>query len=334
MEMKLKNNKWPRTVFALIVVSFIMVGMLSSCNYSKPIRILILGDSIGAGAGTDNSEDKCFNILKTHLEGVSEKDVIIENPSLGANTSYAAYCMANRIPNSLKFDYVFVCMGANDSETDFNLYYESIFIVVRERFGNVPIISIIENSLFDQNEKRTVIEEVSNHYKAKVMDMAKAFSNGEYSYGELCEDGTHPNTLGHKLYSDSAIHIIEELNNIKEIDADDIATLSDDLGYWKEFEYFDMSELKKISDLEYEIPTNPGKYLFGIHLMIPNGENYVQAIEDNRVFAERKWDFTGNPIEFYQVLGRNETLETVTIRFSSIEVVEAMKGVVLTRLMN
>lgn len=63
------------------------------------VNVLIVGDSIGEGAGTETDGQQWFKQLQTYLRTVNKSKVSVTNVSMGGNASYALFF--TRIPNSI-----------------------------------------------------------------------------------------------------------------------------------------------------------------------------------------------------------------------------------------
>ena len=55
------------------------------------VNVLVVGDSIGAGAGTETDGQQWFKQLQAYLRTVNKASVSVTNVSMGGNTSYAGY---------------------------------------------------------------------------------------------------------------------------------------------------------------------------------------------------------------------------------------------------
>ena len=53
------------------------------------VNVLIVGDSIGEGAGTQTNGQQWFKQLQTYLRTVNKSKVSVTNISMGGNASYA-----------------------------------------------------------------------------------------------------------------------------------------------------------------------------------------------------------------------------------------------------
>lgn len=55
------------------------------------VNVLIVGDFIGAGTGTETDGQQWYTQLQTYLRTVNKSKVSVTNVSMGGNASYAGY---------------------------------------------------------------------------------------------------------------------------------------------------------------------------------------------------------------------------------------------------
>lgn len=118
-----------------------------------PVNIIIIGDSIGSGAGSSDASHTWMSLLADYLKETYNSDITLTNISMGGNASYAGYVRALSLDNNIEYDLVIFCYGQNDSPDDFGLYYESMIRAVKKRWSNCSMISILESSQRSYTEK-------------------------------------------------------------------------------------------------------------------------------------------------------------------------------------
>ena len=67
------------------------IGLLEKWNRKNTIQLLIVGDSIGEGAGASDPAFKWYKYLIPYVEEQYGKKLEITNVSMGGNTSFAGY---------------------------------------------------------------------------------------------------------------------------------------------------------------------------------------------------------------------------------------------------
>ena len=83
------------------------------------VNILIVGDSIGAGAGTKTAGNQWFEQLKSYLRKEYGIRVGMTNVSMGGNASYAGYVRVMALEDEEDYDLAILCYGQNDSPDGF-----------------------------------------------------------------------------------------------------------------------------------------------------------------------------------------------------------------------
>lgn len=177
----------------------------------EPVRIAVLGDSIGFGIGTE-TENTWGYLLYYALAGEYGSLVTLDNLSIGGTTSYTGYYQFMRKlydePGTV-YDLVIICYGHNDMPEDFALLYESILRSVKRHDPSCQIITILESSQREYTDKIRTIQDLSDRYGADVADTIEAFAASGQPYESLTDDGTHPNAEGYQLYFETIRQVID-----------------------------------------------------------------------------------------------------------------------------
>ena len=192
-------------VFMILLISLSMAG----CSRKNTLNVLILGDSISEGAGVSDYSLKWYKFLSPYFEENYGTGLEITNTSMGGSASYAGYCRLMQQDEKADYDIIIICFGANDLEEDFDLYYESILWNITRKYPDTCVYSILESSEREYTPKMNTILNLADYYGVKVIDTIDAFNESGYAYEELCDDGTHPNDLGHQIYYEKARDVLE-----------------------------------------------------------------------------------------------------------------------------
>ncbi|MBT2695063.1 SGNH/GDSL hydrolase family protein [Bacillus sp. ISL-55] len=190
----------------------------SSFNY------LIIGDSIGRGAGAENKDMRWYSQLEMLLKDFSgsraRRNMLVQS---GA-TSFEGIYKLQKSPRFGDSDLIFIVFGENDRKymdsEQFTFFYEKLIRDAKERYPGSEIITIIESPL-KQEPFADAIKRLSTHYGAKTLDMRIPFRQSGMLTEQLTTDMVHPNGKGYQLYAASILELIKK--NI-EIDAE-IASL-------------------------------------------------------------------------------------------------------------
>ena len=216
-------------------------------------RMLIVGDSIGIGTGVSDLKLKWYKFLPSFMEEKYDVKLDITNVSMGGNTSFAGYSRIMDLEEDC-FDYVVICYGQNDSLDDFSLYYESILRAVYWRYPESRIITILESSQREYTEKMKIIQELSRHYNAQIVDTIAAFSNSGMLYEELTDDGTHPNDKGQQLYYEAVRDALIQICSEEEVsDVKEILPVNMEVEEFRNYEFYAAEEFRKASETELEL---------------------------------------------------------------------------------
>lgn len=180
---------------------------------NRDIKILVIGDSIGAQAGRDSDNGGWMDKLGAHLKSTYKCNVIVKNIAVGSTVSYEGYndFMQRDLTN---YDLVFLCFGQNDKGVlninDFNIIYEDLIRQIRIKNTNCDIIPIVESSLRQYNDYSNSIINLSTHYCFNYADTIDGFNKSGIDYSQLSKDGVHPNDNGYDIYFNIIKNIIDK----------------------------------------------------------------------------------------------------------------------------
>lgn len=194
------------------------------------VNILIIGDSIGAGAGASSNDNMWFHLLEEYLmiayypddylaeASASDEEnessellperIHLTNLSMGGNDSYAGYVTAMAFNDGIDYDLVILCYGQNDSEATLSTYYEAMIRAVKTNYPDSCLISILESSQQEYTNKILDEIELCEYYNIPMADMIAVFAASGYDDTELTYDGLHPSDLGQWYYAQSIFQMI------------------------------------------------------------------------------------------------------------------------------
>lgn len=181
------------------------------------INYLVIGDSIGRGAGAENKNLRWYSqlemLLKDFSGSRSRRNMVVQS---GA-TAFEGIYKLQKSPKFRDIDLIFVVFGENDRKymdaEEFTFFYEKLIRTAKERYPGSEIITIIENPL-TQEQFADAIKRISVHYDAKLLDMRIPFKESGMQIEQLTTDLVHPNGRGYQLYAYSIFELIK--NNIQE----------------------------------------------------------------------------------------------------------------------
>lgn len=202
---------------AMLLVMFCFAGKSITADaagnvYQKlqnkePVRVAVLGDSIGAGAGSEMGIGWVPQVGKW-MQDAYGSNVTLDNYSVGGTTSFYGYftsktAMQANVLRDGTYDLVMICYGQNDGTGNFSLVYEALLREVKMLNPACQMITLLEHSQRGYTSNIKNIMSLSRHYDADVVDTIAAFANSGYTYEQLSYDEVHPNDAGHLVYRDA-----------------------------------------------------------------------------------------------------------------------------------
>lgn len=200
----------------------------------QPVNILVVGDSIGAGSGGSDYVKAWPSLVEQHIESQYGSEVTMTNISMGGESSLAGYVRMLELPNDVCYDLIFVCYGQNDSEENFEIYYEALLREALRLYSDCAIISIQEHPQREYTNKMNSILKIANYYRIPVVDTIQPFQEYSGGYDSLVVDGTHPNDEGYKVFAEAVEKVLDQ-----EIEHVGMTTLNVEDPKNKEVLYFD-----------------------------------------------------------------------------------------------
>lgn len=328
-----KNKLFPALIVLFLVVILIGLGVIKKQN-SDTLKVLIVGDSIGEGAGASDPSLKWYKYLIPYMEETYGVKLDITNVSMGGNTSYAGYVRVMELDEQENYDLAIVCYGENDKPEKFSLYYESILWAISNKYPSCKLMTILESSQRDYTEKIRTIQSLSEHYGAYVADTIAAFNESGRPYEELCDDGTHPNDEGQKVYYETVKPLMGVFYAQKDQEmSSSIEAVNSEIVNFENFRYYSIDDFHETDGYTYELETGTLSGMLGIDYTCVKGENVITIYADDQVICEKQivWenDFTLQYIEL--IADQFEVNSGIKIVFSSKEQMEAFHGITFNK---
>ncbi|MCC2165812.1 SGNH/GDSL hydrolase family protein [Brotaphodocola catenula] len=250
------------------------------------VNVLIVGDSIGTGAGIETDGQQWFTQLQSYLRKINKNSVSLTNVSMGGNTSYAGYVRTEMLDDDINYDLAIICYGQNDSLDDFSTYYESIIRSIKNKYPDCSIISILESSQREYSEKMTMIQSICEHYHIPVADTIAAFNNSGKDYDDLTNDGIHPNDAGQKIYFETVKTIID--NNIATTTGkmEHVDIINNDVNKFDNFVWYGSdTDFDRIDDTTFIMnPSLSISGVLGIDYTYESGDNKADIYIDGKLY--------------------------------------------------
>lgn len=334
------------------------------------VNILIVGDSISAGSGASDDNHRWPVMLENYLEETYHVNVLVNNVSLGGNTSYAGYVRTRNLQDGDIYDLTILCFAQNDNPSQLAFYYEALVRAVQEKCPNSSILSIKESTLRKEKHipKVEAIESVSAYYEIPVADMVKAYQNSPLSYEELSEDLIHPSDPGQQVYFETICTLIEKgvqegwkkpgkglLAQQKETEivsdglqagndvSGSVGKESDSFTAKKEpmeqsvrildaYEYLDAGSFYQRKPLCYETDIRDFEGIVGFDYIYGTGDHWVKLKIDNQEYLTLDLNERGQTSQRYiWVIDEAGSLDgKLEIEFSDEEAAGAFQGLILS----
>lgn len=254
-------------------------------NDGFDVNILIVGDSIGAGGGTQTDGKQWFRQLKYYIEKTYHVSVGMTNVSMGGNASYAGYVRVMTLDDEVNYDLAVICYGQNDSLNGFARNYEAMIQAIQTKYPDCSIISILESSQREYTAKMLQIQEICAHYNIPVADTIAPF-NGKHDL--LTEDGVHPNDDGQDIYFQTVKDIIDE-NVINATGKMSRVETINDVSNFMNFAWYGVTEepdehgFTRVDDVTFSLNVNASGIL-GIDYSYISGSNKADIYIDGKMY--------------------------------------------------
>ncbi len=255
------------------------------------VNVLVVGDSIGAGAGTQTDGQQWYVQLQTYLRTVNKSKVSVTNVSMGGNASYAGYVRTMALNDDVNYDLAIICYGQNDSTDGFSTNYESIIRAIRSKYPDCSIISILESSQREYTEKMTTIQSICEHYAIPVADTIDAFNNSGKAYNNLSSDGVHPNDAGQEIYFETVKAVIDDNVAAYTGKMSDVDIINSAVHKFDNFVWYDANlDFERVDDTTFTINTKASGIL-GIDYTYESGDNKADIYVDGELFESPRVTF-------------------------------------------
>ncbi len=292
------------------------------------VNVLVVGDSIGAGAGTETDGQQWFKQLQTYLRTINKGKVSVTNVSMGGNTSYAGYVRTKALNDDVDYDLAIICYGQNDGYDGLSTNYEAMVRAIRNKYPDCSIISILESSQREYTPNIVAIQSICEHYGIPVADTIAAFNNSGKAYDDLTKDGVHPNDAGQEIYFETIKSVIDDNVAASTGKMSDVDVINADVHKFDNFVWYDASsDFERVDDTTFAISTSASGIL-GIDYTYKSGVNKADIYVDGELFESPTvtfdYDFSQRHI---LVVSDDCTVKNeIKVVFTSKEQADSFKG--------
>lgn len=296
------------------------------------VNILVVGDSIGEGTGSQTKEKRWFVQLENDLQSTYGVDVTLTNVSMGGNTSYAGYVRTMQLDDGISYDLAILCYGQNDPFEGLSTYYEAMIRAVRAKYPDASILSILESSQREYTQNITTIQALCEHYGIPTADTIAPF---QADYDSLTDDGIHPNDAGQDIYFQTVREIIDQNVSAGTGKMGDVAAVNSNVNQFDQFVWYGVDNdttsgtgFERVDDLTYVLSNVSGSGILGIDYTYKSGENKADIYLDDQLFESPTitfdYDFSQRHI---LVVGTDCTVnQQIRVVFSSSEQADGFHG--------
>ena len=292
------------------------------------VNVLVVGDSIGAGAGTETDGQQWFKQLQAYLRTVNKASVSVTNVSMGGNTSYAGYVRTMALDDDIDYDLAIICYGQNDALQGLDVYYEAMVQAIKNKYPNCSIVSILESSQRDYTSNITTIQSICDHYGIPVADTIAAFNNSGKAYDDLSNDGVHPNDAGQEIYYETVKNVIDENVAASTGKMEDAAVINADVHKFDNFIWYGAdTDFERVDDTTFTLNASASGIL-GIDYTFESGDNKADIYVDGELYKSPtvtfNYDFSQRHI---MVVSDDCTVEKeIKVVFNSKEQADGFQG--------
>lgn len=289
---------------------------------------MVVGDSIGAGSGTETDGQQWFKQLQSYLRTLNKASVSVTNVSMGGNASYAGYVRTMVLDDDIDYDLAIICYGQNDETSGFSTAYESIIRAIRSKYPDCSIISILESSQREYTEKMTTIQSICEHYGIPVADTIAAFNNTGKSYDELTKDGVHPNDAGQKIYYETVKDVIDENVAVSTGKMGDADAINKDVYKFDNFIWYGVdTDFERVDDTTFTL-RGAASGVLGIDYNFNSGDNRADIYVDGVLYKSPTVTFNYDSSQRHIVIvGDDCTVEKeIKVVFNSKEQADGFQG--------
>ena len=299
------------------------------------VNVLVVGDSIGAGSGTETNGKQWFSQLSSYLGTTYKSKIKLTNISMGGNASYAGYVRTRIVNDDVSYDLAIICYGQNDGLSGFSTNYESIIRAIEKKYPDCSIISILESSQRKYTEKMKTIQSITDHYKIPVVDTIAAFNNSGIKYSKLSSDGVHPNDAGQDIYFKAVKSVINKHVKSKTKKMSSVDPVNTGVKKFDNFVWYGIGESSKDENSGFERTDDTtftlkatASGVMGIDYTYESGSNKAKVYVDGSIYTSPTVNFNH---DFSQrrilVISDDCTVKNeIKVVFNSKEQADGFKG--------
>jgi lysophospholipase L1-like esterase len=183
-------------------------------NLKQPVHYLIIGDSIGRGAGAENKSLRWFSQWETLMKEKFGTELTRYSIVQSGATAFEGIYKYNQEKKEItKADLIVLIFGENDRKymnaNQFARFYEALIRQCKKDYPLAELMTVTESSLENESFAK-IINTLSRHYDTIHVDMRIPFKASNTPVENLTVDSIHPNGAGYKLYAQSFLEAFNQ----------------------------------------------------------------------------------------------------------------------------
>ena len=290
------------------------------------VKILVVGDTFAGGAGATSGEKRWTSLLPKAIADEYDVKADIKSMNLDDNTSYSFYTMVKQMSADESYDLVIICSGQYDAEETSALHYEALIRALREKLGDINMISILEHAQKDYTPKITGIQSLAEHYGLQTADMVESFRE---EYDPYTTYDFFPNDEGQQAYCNTLMEVIKENTEAGTGRTEENVDVMDgQVANYEVLTFIPASDFDKTDNTRYTLNAATAGNI-GIDFDYINGENGETVVIDGEdiVYEKtKKFNSPSNQRQIVFVSGDINATTKIRVKFESKEEADAFRG--------
>ena len=290
------------------------------------VNILVVGDTFANGSAVSSVEKRWTSLLPNAIAEEYDVNANLNTMIFDDNTSYSFYTMVKQMTAEETYDLVIICSGQYDAEETSALHYEALIRALREKFGDINMISILEHAQKDYTAKITGIQSLAERYGLQTADTVESFRE---EYDPFTTYDFFPNDEGHKAYCDTLMEVIKagaEAGTGRT--AESVEPMDAQVANYDVLTFIPVSDFEKTDNTRYTLQV-PAAGNIGIDFDYINGENGETVVIDGETIVYKKTKMFSSPTSQRQIVfvsaGANVTTK-IRVKFESAEEAATFRG--------
>ena len=290
------------------------------------VKILVVGDTFADGPAASSVDKRWTSLLPKAIADEYDVKADLKTLILDDNTSYSFYAMVKQMSAEESYDLVIICSGQYDAEETSAVHYEALIRALREKFGDINMISILEHAQKEYTAKITGIQSLAEHYGLQTADMIESFRE---EYDPYTTYDFFPNDEGHQAYCDTLMEVIKENAEAGTgRTAESVDFMDGQAANYEVLTFIPASDFDKTDNTRYTLNAAVAGNI-GIDFDYINGENGETVVIDGEDIVYEKTKKFNNPASQRQIVyasGDVNATVKIRVKFESKEEADTFRG--------